>query len=481
VRPGEALIEYVRYQPYDHAADTWGSRRYGAFVLLGDGGEAAAADLGEAEAIDRAVQRLQEAMRSAIDQFKSLLPSRGQLRRSEAKIAEASAALRALAWQPLEKHLADVERVYVAPDGRLSLIPFEVLAQEKEAGGWRYLAEDRELVYLSTARDLARLALSGAAGEERPQTAVLVNNPAFDAAPRELAGVLAELSPSDPMLASSGSRAGVKTLGASVTGGARRSEIPREWNQYDELDRLTRQAGEQLERLGWSVTALSDRAAVEEAVLRLRAPRILQFATHGYILDRPEKDQEGWDNPLLRSMLILAGANRWRPEEAVFYQAGEELLSEAEARERGWTQEQLDAARVQVGDGILTAYEATGMNLRGTELVNLTACETGLGEVTPDGVVGLRQAFLLAGARALTMSMWEVPAYETTEQIMNFYERWLSGGEETTRYGAFRAAQLEALRKARKTHGVGHPFYWAGVVYAGDPGDLPQLALESTN
>jgi CHAT domain-containing protein len=136
----------------------------------------------------------------------------------------------------------------------------------------------------------------------------------------------------------------------------------------------------------------------------------------------------------------------------------------------------MQAARIELADGILTAYEVTGMNLHGTELVNLTACETGLGEVTPDGVAGLRQAFLLAGTRALTMSMWEVPAEETTGQIVDFYDRWLSGnksGQPTTRYGAFRAAQLAALARARREYGAGHPFYWAGVVFVGDPGDLP--------
>lgn len=123
--------------------------------------------------------------------------------------------------------------------------------------------------------------------------------------------------------------------------------------------------------------------------------------------------------------------------------------------------------------------KASRMNLSGTELVNLTACETGLGEVTPDGVAGLRQAFLLAGARSLTMSMWEVPAIETTKQVSDFYSRWLGGGQTAvraiSRYEAFHAAQLAALARARREYGSGHPFYWAGTIYAGDPGDLPQV------
>ena len=135
-----------------------------------------------------------------------------------------------------------------------------------------------------------------------------------------------------------------------------------------------------------------------------------------------------------------------------------------------------------MGDGILTAYEVTGMNLQGTELVNLTACKTGLGTVTPEGVVGLRQAFFFAGAQALTTSLWEVPVRETTNQINAFYQRWLGGGKAKpikTRYAAFHQTQLEALAQARKTYGAGHPFFWAGFIYLGDPGDLPRTMPEA--
>ena len=91
-------------------------------------------------------------------------------------------------------------------------------------------------------------------------------------------------------------------------------------------------------------------------------------------------------------------------------------------------------ARAPSGTGFLTAYEVTGLDLRDTELVNLTACETGVGEVTPDGVVGVRQAFVLAGARAVTMSMWRVPTLETVEQMVDFYIRWLGPDASECRY-----------------------------------------------
>jgi tetratricopeptide (TPR) repeat protein len=482
LHPGEALIEYVHYRSYDFATNQWGTAHYGAFILPGDGGPIAAIDLGDAKTIDKAVQRFRSEMDKAILPFKNgVQPSRAQLRRSEEQIALASSALRERVWKPMEARLSGVRRVYVAPDGLLGLVPFEALAQADGSSRWRYLAEERELVYLSTGRDLARLALSAPADRVHANTAVLIGNPAFSAEPEQLASVVAGLRPAAPIIAQVAERTGAATLGSVTTAQGRRLHVPRDWRRDPALDRLIGQAQGQLTQLGWSVSTLTNELAVEEAALRVESPRILQFATHGYLLGRPDPETEGWDNPLLRSMLLLAGVNRWQPEKSVFYRASDELLTLDRARARGLSETQMQNSRMELADGILTAYEVTGMNLRGTELVNLTACETGLGEVTPDGVAGLRQAFLLAGARSLTMSLWEVPAAETTQQVADFYGRWLGGSKDaktTTRYVAFRAAQLAALAHARQTHGAGHPFYWAGVVYVGDPADLPNVPMK---
>jgi tetratricopeptide (TPR) repeat protein len=477
LRAGEALIEYVVYRPYDYSKRDWTSAHYGAFVLAGGSSTVSATDLGDAAAIDRAVAEFRLGVRAFIDDADAgLEPSPAKIRRSEGQIAESSSKVRGLVWQPLEKQLAGVRRVYLAPDGSLSLIPFDALAREDGSGGWHYLVEDHELIYLGTGRDLGRLALGETAVATQPKTAVLIGDPDFDETPVEVAAVIAGMSsPATTILAQAGTRTSPSTLGAAAGGGALRLDVPHTWQQVAALDQLLDEAGKQLKRLGWSVTTWKDRAAVEEAAEGVAAPRILQFATHGYIMDRP-KNPTGWDNPLLRSMLIMAGANHVMQTSPAFYEAGGKVLTEAQARARGMSDQQMEAARITVGDGILTAYEVTGMNLQGTDLVNLTACETGLGEVTPDGVAGLRQAFLMAGARSITVSMWEVPADETTAQIGDFYDRWLGGAKTVTRYEAFHAAQLAALARARQNHGSGHPFYWAGVVYVGDPGDLPVTA-----
>jgi CHAT domain-containing protein len=81
------------------------------------------------------------------------------------------------------------------------------------------------------------------------------------------------------------------------------------------------------------------------------------------------------------------------------------------------------------------------------------------------------------------MSMWEVPAQETTDEIRDFYARWLGdpgkGQAAEKRYEAFHAAQLASLDRARQEHGAGHPFFWAGTIFVGDPGDLPAEASRS--
>ena len=480
----QVLLEYVQFRHYDkatkHLSET---SHYGVYIVRGGATPVVAVDLGDAAPIDAAIHDCQIAMQEMIQPFnEEMTPSHAQIRKSEAKLAQASSILRRLIWQPVAHLLTNVTRVYVAPDGQLSLFPFEALAHETTSEQPQYLVEEREIVYLNTGRDLARLALTvraESASNVSPRTAVLIGNPKFDAQPKEIAQVVAGLATTAPLRAIS-TRAGAgATLGEVASQDGLR--IPRDWTQYRELDTLLTQAQQQLRGAGWTVTTQRDRDAVEAAVLQLKAPQILQLATHGYLLDRATPDRTGnLGNPLLRSMLLLAGVNHATPEQTVFYRVGKNLLTEAEAEQRQLSAEVRQQARVDIGDGILTAYEVSGMNLQGTELVNLTACKTGLGTVTPEGVAGLRQAFFFAGARALTTSLWEVPVNETTQQIEDFYARWLGSSEGQsgmTRYAAFRQTQLAALAQARKKYGAGHPFFWAGFIYLGDPGDLASGAL----
>lgn len=483
LRSDEALVEYTTFRPADDSPP-----HYAAFELHGGSAQVTVVDLGTENELNALVRDYRDLVNACIGGEE---PSKRKI----SQINQQSAELYQRVLQPMEASLKDVHRLYIAPDGWLSLFPFEALMTGGSPSEPRYLIEDKEIIYLTTGRDLARLARSAEANQDGPKTAVLVGNPNFDASPETLAAILAgkegaeesnkAIGPSAPATAN--------TKPGSL-GGTSHLQIPRNWEQKSQLQQLVDSASAQLTRLGWNVTRLCGDQATEEAVESLHAPQILQLATHGYMLGNPD-DQSGWQsafttpaktastkspgvtwgNPLLQSMLIMAGENKSRGgDDAVFYPLGHEMLTRAQAAQRGISGAEFDTHAIAVGDGCLTAYEVSGMDLHGTQFVNLTACDTGLGEITANGVAGLRQGFLLAGARSITMSMWEIPADLAPEEAETFYANWLGDATHPpmVRYKAFRAAELKLLAETRVDH-HGAPHLWAGVVYVGDPGDLP--------
>ena len=224
-----------------------------------------------------------------------------------------------------------------------------------------------------------------------------------------------------------------------------RSEIER-GRYWRYLEATRQEAGDIayiLQQKNGKVDIFLGHQATEESFKQLGqnepAPQILHLATHGFFYPLPEDFVSNSSasafktsgNPMIRSGLIMAGGNHaWK--------TGKPLQPDME-------------------DGILTAYEVSQVNLSNTELVVLSACETGLGDIEGnEGVYGLQRAFRVAGAKNLIMSLWNVPDEQTQEMMVMFYGYWLNEGMELRE--AFRKAQQE-MRKKYSPH-----YYWAAFV-----------------
>jgi CHAT domain-containing protein len=347
----------------------------------------------------------------------------------------AARAAHDLVMKPILPLLEGKTRVLLSPDGALSVLPFAALVDEEG----KHLVERLEITYLTSGRDLLRLANPVAPGSG----AMVVANPAFGRR-QEGESALALLGDSSTEKGDKGPSRGLEKA-------------------Y--FEPLPGTAGE-----ARAVGALLPRAlvrvdleATESALKNVRAPRMLHVATHGFFLPAESRAgqaaaagergleleyDEPWswlpDDPLLRSGLALAGAN---------------------AKNGGEGQ-----------DGILTALEASSLDLRGTKLVVLSACETGLGDVlNGEGVYGLRRALFVAGAETLVTSFWKVADEETRDLMVGYYERLQSGAG---RSAALREAQLAMLGQK----GTAHPYFWASFGVFGDPSPLgkdPVVAVAS--
>ncbi|MBD2354903.1 tetratricopeptide repeat protein [Tolypothrix sp. FACHB-123] len=205
--------------------------------------------------------------------------------------------------------------------------------------------------------------------------------------------------------------------------------------------------GQQIKKILPQTSLILGKQATEAAIKQLNAPRILHLATHGFFLPDEEVkpptnnfnqqlDQApvlNVENPLLRSGLALAGFNNRQNKQTT-----------------------------DTDDGVFTALEVAGLNLRGTELVVLSACETGLGDVKiGGGVYGLRRALVIAGAQTQLLSLWQVADDGTKDLMVKYYEK-LRGGKG--RHEALREVQLELLNNPQYQH----PYFWASFIPSGN-------------
>jgi CHAT domain-containing protein len=321
----------------------------------------------------------------------------------------AARRLHQLIWQPMAGS-ADAATVIFSPDGQLNLMPFAAML----SGNGKFFIEDHQVAYVTSGRELAR----ATTGIEPDSQLYLAANPAF----------------------------GFSAKAASAGGFLRFEPLPGTQEEADAIPGL----------LPGKQRIVTGREATETSVLGAGRPRVMHLATHGFFLSDQPRVAPGTrgaeallelgpnkvttlasvsqENPLLRSGLALAGANH----------AGQSQGAD---------------------DGLLTALEVSGMSLHGTDLVTLSACETGRGDVkSGEGVFGLRRAFALSGARHLVMSLWPVGDEATAQQMRVFYRQYGSGARPAE---ALRTAQLASIEALRAQGKVAEPALWAPFIAQG--------------
>ncbi len=410
---GSVLIEFAIYEPYNFRQSRPEERtapRYVVYVIPGQG-DVRWKDLGDAKAIDEAIDTYRQALRD---------PRRGDVRQLARELDEKL-------MQPVRSMGIEARHLIISPDGEQNLLPFEALVDEQG----HYLIQNYAISYVTTGRDLLRMQIPRTARSEP----VVVANPSFGVPQPAQVAVLtpAKLRP-------------IETAQRSF---ATWQDLA---NVYFAPLAGTAEEARELKSLFPEAKVLTGSQASKRELERVESPTILHIATHGFFLENPEdvapdkqpvnstkRDARGihatlkTENPLLRSGLALAGANLDKDDNE---------------------------------DGILTALEASSLNLWGTKLVTLSACDTGIGEVkNGEGVYGLRRAFIIAGAETVVMSLWPI-SDSVTRDLMSSYYRGLREG--LGRGDALRRAQLAILN--RKGHE--HPFYWASFIQVGEWANL---------
>ncbi|MFN7489566.1 MAG: CHAT domain-containing protein [Chryseotalea sp.] len=298
-------------------------------------------------------------------------------------------------WEPLQREMGQVSTVYLSPDGIYNQINLEAIPTPDG----RFVIDNSNIVLVSNTKDIY-LNKIRSRSKSSTNVASMFGNPTF-------------------YLASNGS---------SIP------PLPGTEKEVSQLQLLFKQNG-------WNTLQYVEDKADEESIKNLNSPKIFHIATHG--LYKPsdevsaEQELEGNEsllnqNPLMRTGLLLTGAG--------------DLLEKTNFN-------------YNMENGILTAYEAMNLNLDKTDLVVLSACETGLGDLQAgEGVYGLQRAFLVAGAKVLIMSMFKVDDDATQKLFLKFYLKWLNSGN-------IRESFTEAKKELRSEYP--EPIYWGAFMMIG--------------
>ncbi len=330
-------------------------------------------------------------------------------------------------WSRIQEKLVGINKVYLSVDGIYNKINLNTLV----ADNGNNLVDNIDIHLVTSTRDLIERKFDKT--EDSQQIAALFGNPNYDL---------------DTTIAKQYASLFDEPIDSPFNYNLTRSSANKEWQPLKGTEDEVNDISRLLSSNKWETIVFVGDTATERAVKSVNNPKVLHIATHGFFDEDIELsgntmmiEQKRTENPLLRSGLVFSGANKTI-----------ELVNE----------KNYDALLSMPEDGILTAYEVMNMNLDNTDLVVLSACETGLGEVrNGEGVYGLQRAFLVAGAKSLIMSLWEVDDNATRELMAEFYKSWMQTNNIRQ---SFRTAQ----RKLANSRKYSHPRYWGGFVILGD-------------
>ncbi len=318
-------------------------------------------------------------------------------------------------WGDIAKNIPNAKKIYFSPDGIYNLLNVNTLFDSKEK---KYLLETLDVNLVTNTYEI----MIEEKSNYTDKTALIIGDPNFDILPKWRQKInTGEVIAKDEII-------DIDKSNKDYYGWA--PDLPGTADEIRAIDSL-------LVLKSWKSILKQNNEATESSIKSADNPRLLHIATHGFFDEKialtDSLAPDIGNNPLLRAGLMLAGAN------VTNYRKAQNIANE-----------------INLEDGILTAYEAMNLNLDQTELVILSACETGLGELKyGEGVFGLQRAFRVAGAKNILISLRKVNDQATKMLISDFYKRWMATGDIK---GSFKAAQI-ALQSSFPS-----PYFWGAFV-----------------
>jgi len=406
------------YHPAHYVA--WVTPKTGAVKVV---------DLGEADVIDKLVAAARKDLNAA---EKTIINDGEPIAEKKTRAVLLAVAEKAL--HPILKEIGDANELIISPDGSLWLMPWSAMPLPNG----KYAVESFRIRNVVSGRDLVL-----ANSKVKPSSPIIIADPDYDLDPADAA------------------KEAKLMLGNKTPGGADTRGLLKTLN-LGQVQRLQGTAVEakfvapSLEKwLNAAPRVLTDKQALKSVVKTAKGPEALIISTHGFF--QPDQEVEANDSAGLVTSLkrdVKVAGNQ--PYQDPLTRCG--LLFAACNTQKNNTGPVVD-------DGLLTGLEVVNCDFRGTKLVVLSACETGLGDVkNGEGVAGLRQAFQLAGAETIIATLWQIPDTASAKLVVAFFDYLAKG---TGRSEGLQAAQRDIIATRRDLKNAAHPYYWAGFTVTG--------------